>query len=484
VRTILRWAIRLLVAALAAVTLVVFGGAFSAVRRLPDLQPWHELQTTLEPKAAEITAAFTLQEYLRREELVFREVRERVEGPASAGADASLLNRYVTASRSHPMRLGTDWNRTQVLDTTQPPSGGAVLVHGLTDSPYSMRSIAAHLHERGYYTVSLRMQGHGTVPGGLVSPTWEDWSATVAMGVREVRQRIGPSAPLVLVGYSNGGALVTKYALDAIEDASRPMPDRVILLSPMIGVSPLARMARVISALGPIVPKARWLDVFPEYNPYKYVSFPANAGAQTGRLTHALFDQLTRLSAAGQLDRMPRFLAFQSAVDTTVSTPAVVYDFFDHLGNSGGHQLVLFDLNRQARIDAFTRPGVLLPRIEAATRRGYDVTLVTNTNADALDVSAVTRVAGSDSMVSRSLGLSWPDAMFSLSHIALPFPEDDPLYGARGDGAGRGGLSLGRLIPRGEKDVLVVPLESLMRVSWNPFFSYLLEEIDRAVAPR
>ena len=479
----MRWAIRLLAAVLLAAVLLASGGAFSAVHRLPDLLPWHQLQTTLEPTAAEITATFTLDDYLRREDAVFREVRERIEGPASTGTDASMLNRYVAASRSHPMRLGTDWNRTQVLDTAQ-PLGGALLVHGLTDSPYSMRSIAARLNDRGFDTVSLRMQGHGTVPGGLVRPSWEDWSAAVAMGVRAVRQRIGNSAQLVVVGYSNGGALAAKYALDAIEDPSRPMPDRVILISPMIGVSPLARLARGLSALGPVVPKARWLDVFPEYNPYKYVSFPANAGAQTSRLTRALFAQLTRLAESARLDRMPRVLAFQSAVDTTVSTPAVVYDFFDRLGEGRGHHLVLFDLNRQARVDAFTRPGVLLPRIEAAARRDYDVTLITNADADTAEVSAISRAAGTDAMVSQPIGLSWPAEMFSLSHIALPFPEDDPLYGARGDGAEKGGLSLGRLTPRGEKDVLIVPIDSLMRVSWNPFFPYLLDQIERAVAGR
>src|SRR5688572_32846843 len=92
----MRWALRLLLAVLLAAVLLVGGGAFSAVRRLPDLQPWHQLQTTLEPTAAEITATFTLVDYLRREDAVFREVRQRIEGPASGAADASLLNRYVT----------------------------------------------------------------------------------------------------------------------------------------------------------------------------------------------------------------------------------------------------------------------------------------------------------------------------------------------------------------------------------------------------
>ncbi len=477
----MRWAIRLIVALLAAVLLVIGGGAFSAVRRLPDLQPWHELQTSLEPSAGEIGPAFTLDDYLQREDAVFREVRERVEAPVSAGADASMLNRYVTTSRSHPSRLGTDWNRTQILDTAQ-PVGGALLIHGLTDGPYSMRSIAAHLHARGFYTLSLRMQGHGTVPGGLVRPSWEDWSAAVAMGVRHVRQRIGASAPLIVVGYSNGGALVTKYALDAIDDPLRPMPDRIILLSPMIGVSPFAGMARWISALGPIVPKAKWLDVFPEYNPFKYISFPANAGLQSGRLTTALLAQLTRLADAKSLDRMPPVLAFQSAVDTTVSSPAVVYDLFDRLSEGRGHHLVLFDVNRQARVEAFTKPGALLDRIEKAARRGYEVTLITNTNADSADVSAVSKAAGTDTMVGQPVGLAWPAEMFSLSHVALPFPEDDPLYGAKSDAAEKGSVALGRLTPRGEKDVLIVPIEALMRVTWNPFFSYVLDQIDRAVA--
>ena len=84
---------------------------------------------------------------------------------------------------------------------------------------------------------ALRMQGHGTVPGGLVNSAWEDWNAAVRLGVRHIRQQIGPGLPLVLVGYSNGGALVTKYALDALDDPSLLPPTQLILLSPMIGVS-------------------------------------------------------------------------------------------------------------------------------------------------------------------------------------------------------------------------------------------------------
>ena len=71
------------------------------------------------------------------------------------------------------------------------------------------------------------------------------------------------------------------------KDRAIRRPTRIVLLSPMIGVPPFAWLARVISMLGPVpaFEKARWLDVYPEYNPFKYNSFPANAGLQTWRLT-------------------------------------------------------------------------------------------------------------------------------------------------------------------------------------------------------
>jgi alpha-beta hydrolase superfamily lysophospholipase len=390
-------------------------------------------------------------------------------------------NRYVETSRSSPDRLPDAGNRTQVRPAS-PARGGALLVHGLTDSPYSMRALAERLNAAGFYTLSLRMQGHGTVPGGLVNTVWEDWMAAVRMGARHVRSQIGPDLPLVLVGYSNGGALLTKYTVDALEDASLPSPAKLILLSPMIGVSPAANLASAISLLGPLVPKARWIDVIPEYNPFKYNSFPANAGTQTARITRALRSQIARAQEQGLLAKMPPVLAFQSIVDTTVSTPAVITDLFDHLP-PGRSELVLFDLNRQAGIDTFTRGDAVLPKLIGNGRRHYAATLVTNINADTSEVTAISVAAGADEITTNQpLGMSWPASVYSLSHIALPFPIDDPIYGGEGRGRDLGSVSLGRLSARGEKGTLIVPAEVLMRMTWNPFFPYLAERVDRWVS--
>src|SRR6185369_11754018 len=148
-----------------------------------------------------------------------------------------------------------------------------------------------------------RMPGHGTVPAGLTRVDWQDWMAATRLAVRHARELAGQKAPLHLVGYSNGGALALKYALDALEDPGLARPERIVLLSPMIGVTSFARFAGVLGwpAVFPPFAKAAWLDVLPEYNPIKYNSFPVNAARQSSLLTRELQAQIARLADRGQL---------------------------------------------------------------------------------------------------------------------------------------------------------------------------------------
>ncbi len=465
-------------------TLVV-GGGVQAVLNVPDLQPWHRLVPHAEVRAADLDERFTLEQYLAREAAVFNEVRDEVETRVSQAASRETANRYQSASISSPRRASRDWNRTFDLTPTAPMRGGALLIHGLTDGPYSMRAVADALQARGYYALSLRMPGHGTVPGALTQATAEDWLAAVRMGARHVRRRIGADRPMVLVGYSNGGALVMRYALEAIADSRLPAPSRLVLISPMIGVSPLARMARVISALGPLpfFEKARWLDVVPEYNPFKYNSFPANAANQSYRVSSGLRAALDEAASSGAIERLPPILAFQSVVDATVSTSAVV-DLFDRL-RGNGHELVIFDINRRAGLEPYLRPtdAALVRSLAARGARQYRRTLITNISADVSEVRAHSVAPGGTVPEDSSLGLSWPAQMFSLSHVALLFAIDDPVYGSEPpDGASRS-IALGRLSPRGEKAVLTVPLDTLMRVGWNPFLPFLLGRIIEWMGP-
>src|SRR4030095_519345 len=104
-------------------------------------------------------------------------------------------------------------------------------------------------------------------------------------------------------------------------------------------------------------------------------------------------------------------------------------------------------------------------------------TLVTNTRPDTLEVSAMAVAEGASAITTEPLGLSWPESITSLSHVALPFPIDDPVYGGEGRGREIGSVSLGRLSPRGEKSVLIVPQEMVMRLAGDTLFSYLLSRV-------
>ena len=471
-----RWGVRAVSAVLLALLTLIVGGACDARFRVPDLKAWHRLNLD-DLDASELGPNFTLAQYLAREDKLFAEIRqfESTIDPA----ERTPVNRYHPGSRSHPSSAGRDWNRTF---ETRPDviRGGALLIHGLTDSPYSMRAVADVLRERGIYSLALRMPGHGTVPSGLVGVTWQDWLAAVRVGVRHVKASIPEGSPLILVGYSNGGALLLKYTLEALERDDAIRPAKVILLSPMIGVTPAARLAWWIGRLGviPYFEKANWLDVVPEYNPFKYNSFPANAGFQTSSITRAVQADLDRAASDGRIAKLPPILTFQSVVDATVSTPAVVNRLYDRLPQNGS-ELVLFDVNHFSGIDVFVTPGdrSLVEHLFDRQPRSYRRALVTNRSAETREVEAQTVEAANAGSARRALALMWPPQVFSLTHVAIPFPADDPLYGIEGPTGTEGLLPIGRLSPRGERAVLTVGTDTLMRLSSNPFFPYVAERI-------
>ena len=468
-RWLLGWV--LWTAAVVFASIVVFG-AWQARWRIPDLQPWHRFVPD-DVRAAEVTPGFTFAQYLKREDEVFAQVAQQVEARVPP-EHRNVSNRYYRAAALRD-KMGRDWNRTTEFVPDGPPVAGALLVHGLTDGPYSMRSIGEALRAHGVYAVALRMPGHGTVPAGLTRATWRDWLAVVRVGARHVRQVVGPVKRLVLVGYSNGGALATKYAVDVAEGSGDPAPHRLVLLSPMIGITRAARLTRPISLLSfiPFFEKARWLEVAQEYNPFKYVSGTANAGFETFQLTREVQSGVARLEKSGR-GSLPPILTFHSLVDATVSTPALVSRLYERLPENGS-EIVMFDIDRTSGLTPFIKPEdlTLLSRLTDHEPRRFVRTLVTNASPDTRAVVARRVLAGARAAAEEPLGLEWPADVYSLSHVAIPFPVDDPLYGLDPGPNAFGTRRLGALAPRGEKAVLTVPVDTLMRVMSNPFYPYL-----------
>ena len=451
-------------------------------QRGPDLEPWHTY-VPHDLHADQIDKA-DWASYLKAEEAVFRGVRTEVTDKLDAEARVPG-NRYYDGSPIYPGHFAQDWNRSYILEPDGPPVGAVALLHGLTDSPYSLRHIARRYRDEGFVAVAIRMPAHGTVPAALTDVEWEDWDAATRLAVREAVRRAGPSKPLHIVGFSNGGALAMKYALDALDNKQLARPDRLILISPMIGITSFARFVGIaaLPALLPAFAKAAWLGILPEFNPFKYNSFPINGARQSYRLTAALQDRIARAGRDGLLDHLPPVLTFQSVVDFTVSTRAIITGLYAHLP-ANGSELVLFDINRGAKLGPLLRSAseTVLSRILAPPPRKFRTVIITNASADTYKVVEKVTEAGAVSEQTSELALAFPSGIFSLSHVALPFPMSDALYGMEPDNSEDFGVNLGAISPRGERGVLIVNLDALLRVSSNPFFPYVLERIDQAIA--
>ena len=450
----------------------------------PSLHAWHRF-VPADLHAAEIEG-MDWAGYLAAESTLFEAVRRNVTERLEP-EDRTPLNRYFEGSPVYPPRFQQDWNRSYLLQPEGPPRGAVVLLHGLTDTPYSLRHIARLYQAHGFLALGIRLPGHGTVPAGLTVATWEDWMAATHLAVREARRRV-PEGPLHVVGFSNGGALAMKQAMDALDDPARGQPDRLVLISPMIGITEFARFAGLagLPAMLPSFTKAAWLGIVAEFNPFKYNSFPVNGARQSWRLTRALQAELDRRTRAGRLEGLPPVLTFQSVLDFTVSTPAVVNGLYALLP-ANGSELVLFDINRNSMLGILFRTAseAALGRILPPAVRRYRTIVVTNAGEG--DDAMIARVTEPGASQSRDLPLRarWPEGVYSLSHVALPFPPGDSLYGIAPDPADEAfGVQFGTIAPRGERGALRVPLDGLIRMSSNPFFEEMTERIGQMIEAR
>lgn len=467
---------------LIALSLCFFIGRIYQSEQGAPLHRWHTWSAD-EMSPDEIDHA-SFADYLSREDVIFRDMKANLNDTLRAD-EKTALNRYNAQSSVYPARFKPDWNRSFILLPDRKPLGAVVLLHGLTDSPYSVRYLAEDYRQKGFVAVVPRLPGHGTAPGSLTAVNWESWMATTRLAVREAVRLAGSSLPLHMVGYSNGGALAMKYAMDSLGDSALPRPQQIVLLSPMAGVNGYARFAGMAGwpAWFPAFARTAWLNVVPEYNPFKYNSFPVNAARQSWQLTQALQSQIVQLSRSGKLEALPPVLTFQSVTDATVSTPAVVNALYRYLPVNGS-RLVLFDINQAADISALFRdalPGAV-NRLLPSAPRNYDTVVITNEASSTLRVVARITSAGEARVKTQPLTLSWPQEMFSLSHIALPFPLTDTLYGLQPAEPGRYGISLGAMALRGESASLNVGAEAFLRATSNPFFDDMMARINQHIA--
>ena len=88
---------------------------------------------------------------------------------------------------------------------------GALVLHGFTGNPGSMRGVAEALAAAGHHVEMPLLPGHGTVVDDMLPTRWADWSTAADAAYRTLAERV---ERVMVVGLSMGGALTLRVGAD------------------------------------------------------------------------------------------------------------------------------------------------------------------------------------------------------------------------------------------------------------------------------
>ncbi|WP_373031569.1 alpha/beta hydrolase [Sulfurovum sp.] len=441
------------------------------IKSLPSLSTWHT--TTLKNEFTADSEVKDFDAYMALEDKLFSELDSEVYDKILPN-ERNRLYRYTRDSFSDPKRWKKAWNRSFELPVKNPKMG-VLLLHGMSDSPYSLHTQAEYLHKHGVWVVAMRMPGHGTIPSGLREIKWQDMAAAVNIGMERLTQKLGDK-PIHIMGYSTGAPLALNYTLSALDDSSLTLPSSLIFYSPAIGVTKAAPLAIWQSRIGHLfnLPKLEWNSINPEFDPFKYASFAVNAGDQVYRVCNEVQKNLDKyLSNSKPKKPFPPVLSFASIIDSTVTVSDTVHKFYERLPK-GDHSLVLFDMNHKFNSYHLVKKNIstsIQKLRDTPSNPRYRFDLISDMNSTDGHLMQIT-----NKKIRKKLDLAWPRDIYSLSHLAMPISNHDPLYGDR-DAPKSPGIELGYLAMYGETSVLQTSAGSFLRQRWNPFHAYTKQRV-------
>lgn len=154
--------------------------------------------------------------------------------------------------------------------TTNQPSRGILLVHGLGDSPFSFHEIGQQLAAQGFLVRTVLLPGHGTKVEDLLTVRFADWQQVVKQQTEQLQREV---EQVYLGGFSTGANLVVLEALQRHHTAG------LLLLSPAF------KSSNAYDWLTPwVAPFKPWLREpspdRPQRNPVRYFNTPTNGFAQ------------------------------------------------------------------------------------------------------------------------------------------------------------------------------------------------------------
>ena len=110
---------------------------------------------------------------------------------------------------------------------------GALVIHGFTGNPGSMRGVAEAFAAAGYHVEMPRLPGHGTTVEDMLTTGWSDWSGAANEAYQTLAARC---RHVVVVGLSMGGSITLWLAgqhpeiagIVCINPATQPQPAEVL----------------------------------------------------------------------------------------------------------------------------------------------------------------------------------------------------------------------------------------------------------------
>ena len=110
-------------------------------------------------------------------------------------------------------------NKTPI--STIGDSRGVLCLHGMTGTPFEIRTVGEALGASGYSVEVPLLAGHGGSLRDLAVTQWPDWLASAERAMDQVCRNVG-GRPIAIVGFSMGGLLALRLA--------RLYPERVAAL--------------------------------------------------------------------------------------------------------------------------------------------------------------------------------------------------------------------------------------------------------------
>ena len=121
----------------------------------PRLELWHTfVPHEMNDKAIDAT---DWAGYLAAENQLFDEVKTNVTQQLES-EQKNPLNRYYEGSLIYPEHFENNWNHSYILQPEGNSKGAVVLLHGLTDTPYSLRHVADLYRQRAPIGKTNQMQ--------------------------------------------------------------------------------------------------------------------------------------------------------------------------------------------------------------------------------------------------------------------------------------------------------------------------------------